>query len=317
MTKWMKALGIFALLLFVVACSTEPPGSSSDSEGGDGGEGEASGDDTVTVGLSISTLNNPFFVSLRDGAEAAAEESGYEITTVDAQNDPATQVSDIEDLLQQDIDVLLVNPTDSAAIVSAIESANDAGIPVITVDRTADGGDIATHIASDNVAGGEMAGQFIADELGEEGSVVELEGIPGASATRERGEGFHNIVDGIDGIEVVAQQSANFDRSEGLTVMENILQGTDSLDAVFAHNDEMALGAVQALESQGMLEDVMVVGFDATEDAQTAVSEGRMAATVAQQPELIGEEAITAAGQVVAGEDVEDFIPVELQLVTE
>lgn len=299
-----------------MACSTEQPGSSSDDSEGDSGD-SGNGEDTTKVGLSISTLNNPFFVSLRDGAEAAAEEAGFEITTADAQNDAATQVSDIEDLLQQEIDVLLVNPTDSAAVVSAIESANDSGVPVITVDRTADGGDVVTHIASDNVAGGEMAGNFIAEQLNEEGQVVELEGIPGASATRERGEGFHNVVDSMDGIEIVANQSANFDRSEGLTVMENILQSTESLDAVFAHNDEMALGAVQALESNNMLEDVTVVGFDATDDARAAVSEGRMDATVAQQPELIGQKAIDAAGKVAKDEQVEEFIPVELQLVTE
>jgi len=316
MKNWMKLFGLFALLLLVVACSTEQPGSSSDDSEGDSGD-SGNGDDTTKVGLSISTLNNPFFVSLRDGAEAAAEEAGFEITTADAQNDAATQVSDIEDLLQQNIDVLLVNPTDSAAVVSAIESANDSGVPVITVDRTADGGDVVTHIASDNVAGGEMAGKFIAEQLNEEGQVVELEGIPGASATNERGKGFHNIVDPMDGIEFVASQSANFDRSEGLTVMENILQGTDSLDAVFAHNDEMALGAVQALESNNMLEDVTVVGFDATDDARAAVSEGRMDATVAQQPELIGQKAIDAAGKVAKDEEVEEFIPVELQLVTE
>ncbi|ASF41346.1 D-ribose ABC transporter substrate-binding protein [Halobacillus halophilus] len=316
MKNWMKLFGLFALLLLVVACSTEQPGSSSDDSEGDSGD-SGNGEDTTKVGLSISTLNNPFFVSLRDGAEAAAEEAGFEITTADAQNDAATQVSDIEDLLQQEIDVLLVNPTDSAAVVSAIESANDSGVPVITVDRTADGGDVVTHIASDNVAGGEMAGNFIAEQLNEEGQVVELEGIPGASATRERGEGFHNVVDSMDGIEIVANQSANFDRSEGLTVMENILQSTESLDAVFAHNDEMALGAVQALESNNMLEDVTVVGFDATDDARAAVSEGRMDATVAQQPELIGQKAIDAAGKVAKDEQVEEFIPVELQLVTE
>ena len=316
MKNWMKLFGLFALLLLVVACSTEQPGSSSDDSEGDSGD-SGNGEDTTKVGLSISTLNNPFFVSLRDGAEAAAEEAGFEITTADAQNDAATQVSDIEDLLQQNIDVLLVNPTDSAAVVSAIESANDSGVPVITVDRTADGGEVVTHIASDNVAGGEMAGEFIAEQLSEEGQVVELEGIPGASATRERGEGFHNVVDSMDGIEIVASQSANFDRSEGLTVMENILQSTDSLDAVFAHNDEMALGAVQALESNNMLEDVTVVGFDATDDARAAVSEGRMDATVAQQPELIGQKAIDAAGKVAKDEQVEEFIPVELQLVTE
>ncbi|SFF64917.1 ribose transport system substrate-binding protein [Halobacillus alkaliphilus] len=316
MKNWMKLFGLFALLLLVVACSTEQPGSSSDDSEGDSGD-SGSGDDTTKIGLSISTLNNPFFVSLRDGAEAAAEDAGYEITTADAQNDAATQVSDIEDLLQQDIDVLLVNPADSSAVVSAIESANDSGVPVITVDRTADGGEVVTHIASDNVAGGEMAGEFIAEQLSEEGQVVELEGIPGASATRERGEGFHNVVDSMDGIEIVANQSANFDRSEGLTVMENILQSTDSLDAVFAHNDEMALGAVQALEANNMLGDVTVVGFDATDDARAAVSEGRMDATVAQQPELIGQNAIDAAGKVAKDEQVEEFIPVELQLVTE
>ncbi|MFB4166984.1 ribose ABC transporter substrate-binding protein RbsB [Virgibacillus sp. JSM 102003] len=310
MSKWIKRLGLLTLLLVVIsACSTEKPGSSDDSS-------EGSSDDSIKIGLSVSTLNNPFFVSLRDGAEAAAKEAGYEIVTADAQNDASTQLSDIEDLLQQDIDVLLVNPTDSKAVVSAIESANDAGVPVITVDRSADGGEVVTHIASDNVAGGEMAGKYIAEQLGESGKLVELEGIPGASATRERGKGFHNIVDGIDGLEVVANQSANFDRSEGLTVMENIIQSSDQIDAVFAHNDEMALGAVQALESNGMLKDVVVVGFDATDDARAAVKEGRMDATVAQQPELIGQKAIDAAGKVASGESVDEFIPVELQLVT-
>lgn len=314
MKNWYKFMGILLLGILLAACSTESPGSSSEDTGNDD-SGE--GDDSVSVGMSISTLNNPFFVSLRDGAESAAEEAGYEITTVDAQDDAAKQVNDIEDLLQQDIDVLLVNPTDSAAVVSAIESANSEGVPVVTVDRTADGGEVVTHIASDNVAGGEMAAEFIAEQVGEEASLVELEGIPGASATRERGEGFHNIVDEMDGLEVVASQSANFNRSEGLTVMENIIQGTDSIDAVFAHNDEMALGAVEALEAQSMLENVTVVGFDATDDARTAVSEGRMDATVAQQPDLIGEEAISAVTSIMNDEELDEFIPVELQLVTE
>ena len=313
MSKLVKTLGVLALLLFFVsACSTEKPGSSDDSEG----TSDSGSEDKVKIGLSISTLNNPFFVSLRDGAEAVAKEAGYKLLISNAQNDAATQLSDVEDLLQQNIDVLLINPTDSAAVTSAIQLANDADVPVITVDRSAEGGKVVTHIASDNVAGGEMAGKFIAEQLENGGNVVELEGIPGASATRERGKGFHNIVDEIEGIEVVAKQSANFDRTEGLTVMENIIQSTDQIDAVFAHNDEMALGAVQALKSNGMLKDVVVVGFDATDDARAAVKDGRMDATIAQQPELIGEKAIKAAGKIVAGEKVDEFIPVELQLVT-
>lgn len=314
MGKWIKSFSFIAVLLIVLAaCSTEAPGSSNSNEG----EDKDSGDGNIKIGLSISTLNNPFFVTLRDGAEASAKDAGYEVITSDAQNDPSTQLGDIEDLLQQDIDVLVVNPVDSDAVTSAIELANDAGIPVITVDRSAAGGDVVSHIASDNEAGGEMAAEFIAEQLGEEGKVVELEGIAGASATRERGKGFHNIVDDIDGIEVVANQSADFDRTKGLSVMENIIQSTGEIHALFAHNDEMALGALEALEGQGMLEDVIVVGFDATDDAVASVKEGRMDATIAQQPELIGEKAVEAAEKVANGEKIDDFIPVELQLITE
>ncbi|SHH90289.1 ribose ABC transporter substrate-binding protein RbsB [Virgibacillus chiguensis] len=311
MAKWSKVLMFVVVIVFILgACSTNAPGSEEDND-------KEANNDKVKVGLSISTLNNPFFVTLRDGAESAAEEAGFEIVTSDAQNDPSTQLSDIEDLIQQDIDVLLVNPVDSEAVVTAVESANQADIPVITVDRSSEGGEIVTHIASDNVAGGEIAGEFIAEQLGEEGKIVELEGISGSSAARERGEGFHNIMDELDGMEIVAKQTADFDRTKGLSVMENIIQGTKDIDALFAHNDEMALGAIEALESQNMLEDVIVVGFDATEDAVAAVNEGRMLATVAQQPKLIGEKAIDAAGKIVEDEALEEFIPVELELVTE
>lgn len=313
MSNWLKRIGLLSLfIVLLAACSTEAPGSGNSDEAEEG-----TGDSDVTIGFSVSTLNNPFFVTLADGTEAAAEEAGYDIITSDAQDDPTKQLNDIEDLLQQGIDVLIVNPVDSEAIVSAVESANNADIPVITVDRSSEGGEVVAHIASDNVAGGEMAGEFIVEQLGEEGKIVELEGIPGASATRERGEGFHNIIDGIEGLEVVATQTANFDRTEGLSVMENIIQGADDIDAVFAHNDEMALGAVEALEAKGMLEDVLVVGFDATDDAVAAVEDGRMEATIAQLPELLGETALEAAGKVVDGEEVEEFIPVELELVSQ
>jgi ribose transport system substrate-binding protein len=303
---------IVAIVAMVVsACSLEQGGGSTE-KSSDQNSGENEG--TQKIGLSISTLNNPFFVTLRDGAEAKAKELGFEITTVDAQNDPAKQVSDIEDLIQQGVDILLVNPADSAAIALAIESANNADIPVITVDRSAEGGEVVTHIASDNAAGGKMAGEFIIEQLGDSGKIVELEGIPGSSAARERGQGFNDAVAAAEGFEVAAKQSANFDRAEGLTVMENIIQSTSDFGAVFAHNDEMALGAVQALAAAGM-DDVIVVGFDATDDAVKAVEDGKMAATVAQKPDLMGEQAIDAASKVLAGEELEEFIPVELELI--
>ncbi|MGJ7918965.1 ribose ABC transporter substrate-binding protein RbsB [Neobacillus sp. LXY-4] len=308
MKKLFKGLIFFTLMMVVLAgCSTKAPESSDSKQDGDK-------DNTVKIGLSISTLNNPFFVSLKEGAEAEAKAAGAEIIVVDAQNDSAKQVSDIEDLIQKDIDVLLVNPTDASAVTAAIESANSADIPVITVDRSAEGGEVVAHIASDNVAGGKMAGDFILEKLGNKGKVVELEGIAGSSAARERGEGFHKSIDAVADIEVVAKQTADFDRAKGLSVMENILQGNKDIQAIFAHNDEMALGAVEALQAAG-LKDVLVVGFDATDDAVKAVEAGTMAATVAQKPTLIGEQGVKTAVKVAAGEKVEKFIPIELELV--
>ncbi|TKH11606.1 ribose ABC transporter substrate-binding protein RbsB [Peribacillus simplex] len=266
----------------------------------------------VKVGVSISTLNNPFFVSLKDGIEKEAKEKGMKVTVVDAQDDTAKQISGIEDLILQKVDVLLVNPTDSAAISSAVQSANEAGIPVITIDRSSDEGDIETFIASDNVAGGEMAAEYLVKELGEKAKVVELEGVSGASATRERGKGFHNIAD--KQLDVLTSQTAEFDRTKGLNVMENILQGNKDIQAVFAHNDEMALGAIEAIKAAG--KDIIVVGFDGNDDALKSVENGELKATIAQQPALIGEEAVNAAEKILKGDKVDDTISVPLKLVT-
>lgn len=270
-----------------------------------------------TIGLSLSTLNNPFFVTLQEGAQAAADELGYELVTTDAQDSVSAQISDIEDLVVRGVDVLIVNATDSAAVVPAVRAANDAGIPVIAVDRGVDGGELAFFIASDNVAGGALAAEYICDRIGGGGAVVELEGIPGTSAARERGQGFNeSLSSACPDAEVVARQTANFNRAEGLSVMENILVAQPEIDAVFAHNDEMALGALQAIEASGR--DIVVVGFDATDDAQAAVEACRLAATVAQQPTELGREAVRAAQRAIEG-DVPaetESIAVGLELVT-
>jgi ribose transport system substrate-binding protein len=308
----MKKLASMLLAFLLVAGVLA--GCSLDNGATGGKKEETKKDGSIKIGLSISTLNNPFFVTLKEGAEKAAKKEGVELIVVDAQDDSAKQINDIEDLIQQNVDLILVNPTDSSAVTSAIESANSANIPVITVDRSADGGKVVTHIASDNVAGGKMAGEFLLEQLKNGGNIVELEGIPGSSAARERGEGFHQVIDKASNVKVVAKQAADFDRAKGLSVMENILQSHKDIQAVFAHNDEMALGALEALEAHGM-KDVIVVGFDATEDAVKAVKEGKMAATVAQKPEIIGENAVKTALKVLNGEKVDKFIPVSLELV--
>lgn len=277
------------------------------------GEGELSGENSGSgaVGFSVSTLNNPFFVSLSEGAKAEAEKQGVKLVVVDAGDDAAKQTNDIEDLISRNVSVLIVNPVDSDAVAPAVQNAVSKGIKVISVDRVVNGVEVDCQIASDNVAGAKMATEYLVELIGEGAKAAELEGVPGASATIDRGAGFHEAAD--TALEVVASQTANFNRAEGMNVMENILQSSPEVKGVFAHNDEMALGAVEAVAASG--KDIKIIGFDATDDAVTAVKAGKMAATVAQKPELMGETAVQTAIKLINGETVEKSLPVEVELV--
>ncbi len=277
------------------------------------GCGAKANGDEIKVGFSISTLSNPFFTTMADAATEKAEELGVDLTIVDAQDDSAKQMTDLEDLVVQGVDVIIINPVDSDAIVTSVETLNEKQIPVITVDRMANGGNITSHIASDNVLGGKLAGEYAKELLGGKGNVVILEGVPGASATIERGKGFEEEIAGS--LNVIDKKVANFDRVEALSVMEDLISahGKD-IQLVFAHNDEMALGAQEALRSAGM-DDVYVIGFDATDDAKESIKEGQMDATIEQQPSLMGKTAIETSVKVAKGEEVEKVIPVDVTLV--
>ncbi len=267
-----------------------------------------------TLALVISTLNNPFFVTMKEGAEQKAAELGYNLIVLDSQNDPAKELANVEDLSVRGAKVLLINPTDSDAVANAIRLANRANLPVLTLDRAASRGEVVSHIASDNVAGGKMAGDFIAEQVGADAKVIQLEGIAGTSAARERGEGFAQAVS-EHGLTLMASQPADFDRTKGLNVMENLLTGNPDVQAVFAQNDEMALGALRALQAANKQE-VLIVGFDGTKDGIKAVQGGRLAATIAQQPGEIGAIAVETAVRVLNGETVADHIPVPLQVIS-
>ncbi|MDG6359722.1 ribose ABC transporter substrate-binding protein RbsB [Glaesserella parasuis] len=266
-----------------------------------------------TIALAISTLDNPFFVTLKEGAEKKAKELGYNLVVLDSQNDPAKELSNVEDVTVRGAKVLLINPTDSEAVGTAVAVANKKNIPVITLDRGANKGNVVSHIASDNVAGGKMAGDFIAEKVGKNAKVIQLEGIAGTSAARKRGEGFKQAVE-ANQFELLASQPADFDRTKGLNVMENLLASHGSAKAVFAQNDEMALGALRAIKASG--KNILVVGFDGTDDAVKAVNSGQLAATIAQQPEKIGELGVEVADKVLKGEKVEAQIPVPLKVIS-
>ena len=303
MKKILSLILSFAMVLTMTGCMITIDGEEN--------LGQTSAAASGTIGLSVSTQNNPFFVTLVEGAQAQAAKLGVELSVADAGDDVTKQTSDIEDLVAKGISVLIVNPVDSDAVTGAVEAAMAKGVKVISVDRAVNGVEIACQIASDNVLGAELATQYIVDTLGEGVEVAELEGIPGASAAIDRSAGFHNVADAK--LNVVAKQTANFDRTEGMSVMENILQANGDVQAVFAANDEMALGAVEAITGAG--KQIMVVGFDATDDAIEAIKAGRMAGTIAQQPALIGSTAVDNAVKLIAGEEIPASIPVEVTLV--
>ncbi|MDN2664290.1 ribose ABC transporter substrate-binding protein RbsB [Psychromonas sp. 14N.309.X.WAT.B.A12] len=265
-----------------------------------------------TIAMVVSTLNNPFFVSMKEGAEKKADALGYKIIVLDSQNDPSKELANVEDLLVRGVKAILINPTDSDAVSNAVRLANRASIPVLTLDRAANNGDVVSHIASDNVAGGEMAGKFIREKIGENAKVVQLEGIAGTSAARERGEGFMKAVES-QGLDLLASQPADFDRTKGLNVMENLLSSQPETQAVFAQNDEMALGAFRAVQASG--KDIFIVGFDGTDDGIAAVKRGLLGATIAQQPALIGEIGVQSAVDTLTGKSVDKNIPVPLMMV--
>ena len=202
-------------------------------------------DNNKKIGLIVSTLNNPFFVDLKTGIENKAKELGYDVVVLDSQNDPAKEVSNMEDISVNNVDLVLLNPVDSDSAIASVMIANNLDLPVITVDRASNGGNIVSHVASDNEEGGKMAAKYLAEKLGNKGNIVELEGTAGSSATRDRGNGFDSEIKNTN-LEIITKQSADFDRTKGLSVMENIIQSKGNIDAVFAQNDEMALGALKA-----------------------------------------------------------------------
>ncbi|MFI2432321.1 substrate-binding domain-containing protein [Streptomyces sp. NPDC018693] len=267
------------------------------------------------IGLSLSTLNNPFFVQIRSGAQAEAKKLGVDLTVTDAQNDASQQANQLQNFTSSGFGAIIVNPVDSDAAGPAVRAADKARIPVIAVDRGVNKASLDALVASDNVAGGELAAKTIAEKLGGTGKIVILQGQPGTSAARERAEGFAKGLKAFPGIQVVAQQPADFDRTKGLDVMSNLLQAHPDVQGVIAANDEMALGAIKALGSKAG-RSVHVVGFDGTPDGLQAVEQGTLYASVAQQPSELGRIAVDNALRALQGKKVEEMVKVPVKVVT-
>jgi len=258
------------------------------------------GQDKPKIGIFVSTINNPYFVTMAEGAKAAAADFGADITVFDGQNDPAIQTKQVEDAIAKGYDAILLNPTNQDALVPAVKEANEAGIPVFSVDRDVTGGKRVCYIGTSNVLAAEegavsFLGSLALANKGVPWKIVVLEGIPGASAAVERETGFKKVINPLveaGVVKIIADQTAQFDRATGLKVMEDILATTTDIDGIIAANDEMALGALQALKAAGVKvgspDGVIIMGFDAIDDAVTAVKNGEFIGTVAQAPFIQG-----------------------------
>jgi ribose transport system substrate-binding protein len=280
-----------------------------------------SGATKTDVGFSLSTLNNPFFASLKDGAESKAKQLGVSLTVTDANDEPATQTKNIEDLISKGVKVLVVNPADSAAVAPSVKEVMSKGIKVIAVDRSVDGVDVDAFIGTDNIAASQKAGEaFVAamQASGKTPVIAILEGVPGSSSNIERMQGYTQAFEAAGFVPIVTQ-TANYNRDQGLTVTENILRGNPGINAIIAMNDEMALGAIAAVKSAGKIpgQDIFVTGFDANDDAKAAVAKGEMLYTVEQKTILMGETAIETAKQLIDGKSVPKYIPISVEIVTQ
>jgi ribose transport system substrate-binding protein len=270
------------------------------------------------IAIIISTLNNPWFVVLAEAAKDRAHELGYDADVFDSQNDTDKEAAHFENIIAAGYQAILFNPTDADGSIANVRRAKAADIPVFCIDREINATDAATsQILSDSYSGCVALGQYFVEQVGEVGEYAELLGLPGDNNTHNRSKGFHSVVDRYPGVKMVAQQSAGFDRTKGLEVMESILQAHPEIDAVFCGNDAMAMGAYQALDAAGRSEHVKVFGFDGADDVVRLIADGKIAATGMQFPKTMARTAAEFADQWLQGKrDLPQKVPVAVELVT-
>lgn len=305
-----RSLALVALPLALAACSAPPP--------------PPTGPAKPRVALVLKTLNSPFFIEMQTGAQAAADRLGLELVVQAAERevDVEKQMQIVENLIQTGIKALLITPSGSREVIPVLAKAQAAGIPIIVVDTRIDAEaaaaaavKIATFIGSDNYEGGRAAGVELAQDSGGKAQVAILEGIPGHETGDSRLRGFKDAIKDAPGIKVLASQTANWERDQGFTVFQNMLQAHPNIDAVFACNDMMALGALEAIAAASRTGKIRVLGFDAVDDARKAIEAGTMTASVAQFPGEMGRMAVESAARVLKGETLEADQRVRIELI--
>jgi len=288
----------------VLAAGCNKPASTSSSSSG-----------SKTIGVSIQNREAQFYQDMQNGMQAEATKYGYTLKVVDASRDNAKQQSQVEDFISQHVDAIVLTPYDSQAIGSAIVEANNAKIPVFTADiaSTSNVGTVISHIASDNVQGGEQAGKLICAGMGSNPGPVAIIDEPEVTSVQDRVKGFKEaIASGCPTAKIVADISGGGQRDKASSVMEDLLQSHKDLRAVFGINDDSALGAAKAVQAANLTGKIIIVGFDATPEARTAIQQGAMYGDAVQHPEDIGKLTIDAIHDYFGGKTPEKRIAVNV-----
>jgi ribose transport system substrate-binding protein len=329
--KSYKTFGLIllALVFFLSGCSGSNGGSNTGSNNTSAATNEAANKETdsgktddqpeqkkMKIGLTVPTLGNPFFVAMSKGAQEVAAKHNAEVIVVSADHDLAKQTQQFEDFITQKVDLILLSPFDSKGIAGAVQQAKAAGIPVVALDGSAEGG-IDTVVMSDNVQAGRLAGQYLADRLEGKGNIVVIDGPP-VSAVTDRIKGFEEVLAKYPDIKVVANQNGEGNREKALTLMEGILQANKQIDAVFCINDEEGVGVKIAQEQAGRSDEFFIVGVDGAPSAADALKEKKSyAATSAQFPNQMAIQGIELAIKVLGGETVEPQVLIPTELITQ
>lgn len=295
---------VLALVVFLAACG-----------GGDQSESSDQAAPTATIGVTLLTRTHPFYQDLEAGLQAEAAKHGYELLVQAGEFDVARQKDQIENFLVRKVDAIVLSPCDSRSIGTSVQAANAAGIPVFTADIAvlADQAEVVCHVASDNVAGGRLAAQALAEALGGQGEVAIID-HPEVESVIQRVAGFEEELAKHEGLSIVAKLPGRGTKDMAFRTAEDILQAHPGLDAIFGINDDSALGALAAVEKAGKLGQITIVGFDAVPEARAAIDAGKLHADVVQQPGEIGRATIAAVARYLAGEQVPAQQLIECQL---
>jgi len=281
--------------------------------------GQAAYAKDLKIGFSQVTLQSPFYVQLKNGAEAAAAASGDTLVFLDANGDVSKQNNDIQDLITQGVNAIIINPVNPDAVAPSLDAAAAAGIPVITVDRPVRGGTVAAHVGRDNKAMGKLVGEAVVAKLKADGisdaKIIEIQGDAGGAVMMDRRDGFHDAIKD-SGHKIVEGPYAEYIRANAVTAMQDLLQAHPDVKVIYAHNDDMALGAMQVLKENNR-DDVLVAGVDGLSEAlQTMSSGGKYVATALNDPQYLGDVTIQVALEAAAKKKVPAFVDAGTALVT-